>query len=88
LAAFAVLSIRDGALWPTWLGWLAAAAALAYALRIGSLFTTEGAFAADGVLGLWVPVSAVAAWLLVGSVMLARSVRTASEPSDVLRPAG
>jgi hypothetical protein len=60
LAAFAVLALRDKVIWPTWLGWLAAAAALLYALRVGTLFTTDGAFAADGVLGLWVPVVAVA----------------------------
>ncbi|MGH2985990.1 MAG: hypothetical protein ACRDLO_04790 [Solirubrobacterales bacterium] len=79
LAAFAVLSLRDGAVWPRWLGRLAALAALAYAMRIGTLFTTEGAFAADGVLGLWVPAIAAAAWILVGSLMLALNVR-APEP--------
>lgn len=50
LAAFAALALRDRALWPPWLGWLAAVAALGYALRVGTLFTTDGAFAADGVL--------------------------------------
>lgn len=80
LAAFAVLALRDKAIWPEWLGWLAAIAAGAYALRVGTLFTTEGAFAADGVLGLYVPVTAFAAWTLVASVMLALKVRRASEP--------
>ena len=75
LAAFAVLSLRDKAIWPEWLGCLAAVAAAAYALRVGTLFTTDGAFAADGVLGLWVPVIAAAAWLLVGSVVLALRLR-------------
>jgi hypothetical protein len=73
LAAFAVLALRDGALWPRWLGWLAALAALLYALRVGTLFTTEGAFAADGVLGLYVPVTAAGAWILGASVTLAAS---------------
>jgi hypothetical protein len=72
LAAFAVLALRDKAIWPEWLGWLAAIAALAYALRVGTLFTTEGAFAADGVLGLYVPVTAVGVWFVLGSVVLAR----------------
>jgi hypothetical protein len=84
LAAFAVLALRDKAIWPEWLGWLALVAALAYALRIGTLFTTEGAFAADGVLGLWVPVIAVAAWIVVASVMLALNLRRVSELGELL----
>ena len=75
LAAFAVLALRYAAIWPRWLGWLAAFAALAYALRVGTLFTTEGAFAADGVLGLWVPVIAAAGSIIVASVVLALSMR-------------
>jgi hypothetical protein len=71
LAAFAVLVLRDKAIWPRWIGWLAAIAAPIYALRVGTLFTTKGAFAADGVLGLYVPVTAIAAWILVASVVLA-----------------
>ncbi len=71
-------------LWPQWLGWLAVIAALAYALRVGTLFTTEGAFAADGVLGLWVPVIAAAGWILVASVLLAIRVHRASEPGELV----
>jgi hypothetical protein len=71
LVAFAFLAIRDGVLWPRWIGWLAAVAAVAYALRVGTLFTIDGAFAADGVLGLWVPVIAVAGWVAIASVVLA-----------------
>jgi hypothetical protein len=70
LAAFAVLVLRDKAIWPAWLGWLAAVAAVAYSLRLGTLFCTRGPFASDGVLGLWVPVSAIAAWIVVASVKL------------------
>lgn len=81
LAAFAVLALRDKAIWPRWLGLLAAIAAPAYALRVGTLFTTEGAFAADGVLGLYVPVIAFAGWTLLGSVVLALTlVRERKEP--------
>ncbi|MEK6277409.1 MAG: hypothetical protein AABM29_05280 [Actinomycetota bacterium] len=85
LAAFAVLALRDKAIWPEWLGWLAVVAAVAYALRVGTLFTTEGAFAADGVLGLWVPVIAAAAWIVVGSVVLALNLRRVSEPGELFR---
>jgi hypothetical protein len=85
LAAFAVLVLRDKALWPRWLGRLAAVAGLLYALRIGTLFTTEGAFAADGVLGLWVPVIAAAAWIFIASVVLAITVRRTAEPTVLFR---
>jgi hypothetical protein len=78
LTAFAVLSLRDGVLWPPWVGWLALVAALLYALRVGTLFTTDGAFAADGILGLWVPVVAVAAAIALASVALALSLRPRS----------
>jgi hypothetical protein len=75
LVAFGVLAIRNAAVWPRWVGLMALAAAVAYALRVGTLFTTEGAFAADGVLGLWVPVAAVATWIAVASVVLASRFR-------------
>jgi hypothetical protein len=75
LAAFAVLSLRDDLIWARWLGGLAAVAAVAYSLRVGTLFTTEGAFAADGALGLYLPVIALAAWIVVASVVLALRIR-------------
>jgi hypothetical protein len=78
LATFAVLILRDGAIWPRWLGWLAAVAAPVYALRVGTLFTTDGAFAADGVLGIYLPVAAFASWTLIASVSLAISLRNAT----------
>jgi hypothetical protein len=71
LGACAVLALRDEAVWPRWVGWLAAVAAFAYALRVGTLFTVEGAFAADGALGLWAPVIAFAGWTAVSSLVLA-----------------
>jgi hypothetical protein len=80
LVAFAVLALRDKAIWPEWLGWLAAIAALAYTLRVGTLFTTEGGFAADGVLGLYVPVIAVGAWIVLASVSLALRLRKSGAP--------
>ena len=75
LLAFAFLTLRHRAVWPEWLGWLAMAAALIYMLRIGTLFTADGPFAADGVLGLWVPVGAIAAWIFLASLVLALSPR-------------
>lgn len=75
--ALAVLCLRDGMVWPRWLGWAAAVAAPVTALRIGTLFTTEGPFASDGVLGLYLPVAALAGWVCVASVVLVRRVDTA-----------
>ena len=72
LAASAALALRHRAVWPAWVGGLAVAAAALYALRIGTLFTDDGPFAADGLLGLWVPVAALAAWVVVASAALAR----------------
>jgi hypothetical protein len=78
LVAFAVLALRDKAVWPGWIGWLALAGALAYSLRIGNLFTTSGPFTAGGALGFWTPVVAFMAWLVVASVVLARAPRRAA----------
>jgi hypothetical protein len=83
LAAFAALALWHKAIWPEWIGWLATLAALAYALRVGTLFTTDGAFAADGQLGLWLPVSAFASWTLIASGVLAFRARTVSEPGEL-----
>ena len=85
--AFAVLALRYGAVWPAWLGALAVVAAGAYAVRLGALFTTDGPFAANGVLGLYVPVVAVAAWLLAASVVLTLDVRAGPRPDSAARDA-
>jgi hypothetical protein len=71
LAAFGVLVLRENLIWPRWLGWLAAFAAAAYALRTGVLFTVEEPFSTSGVLGLWVPVAPFAAWIVIAGVVLA-----------------
>ena len=71
LAAFAALSLGGHALWPRWLGRLAVLAAIAYSLRIGTVFTDQGAFAADGALGLYLPVAAFAGLIATASVVLA-----------------
>ncbi|MGH2980929.1 MAG: hypothetical protein ACRDKV_02660 [Solirubrobacterales bacterium] len=82
LAAFSVMALRDAAVWPPWVGWLAAAAAAVYAIRIGILFTTEGPFAVDGVLGLWLPVSALLSWVFVAGATLALRLRREAPPPD------
>ncbi len=66
--------------WPRWLGRLAAVAAPVYLLRIGTLFTAEGAFAADGLLGFWLPVVAIAAWVSAAS-LVALTVRPRARQS-------
>lgn len=73
LAAFATLALRHAAVWPRWVGWLALAAALAYSLRIGTYFSADGAFAADGLVGFWVPVAAIIGWIAVAGSRLALS---------------
>ena len=86
LAACAVLALREKAIWPEWVGWLAAIAAVLYALRVGVLFTTDGPFAADGALGLSLPVAALGGWIVVASVVLTLRVRRAPEPGALFRP--
>jgi hypothetical protein len=74
LAALAALPAGMDGLWPRWISQLGAVAALVYLLRTGTLFTAEGVFAADGLLGLYVPVAALLGWTLVASIALARDV--------------
>lgn len=69
-AALATIALRHDAIWPRWVGWLAVAAGAAYALRLGTLFTTTGPFAADGVLGLWAPVISIAGLISAASAVL------------------
>jgi len=80
LAAAAILPLRHEWVWPRWVGWLAAVAAALYALRAGTIFTTDGVFAADGVLGIWVPVAALVAWLGIAGAVLARALRRGEVP--------
>jgi len=80
LTAAAILALRHGAVWPRWVGGLAVVAAALYALRAGTIFTTDGAFAADGVLGIYAPVGALVLWLVVASVVLARDLSHGAVP--------
>jgi hypothetical protein len=69
-AAAMLVALGSTGVWPRVLSRLAYVAAALYALRLGTLFTTDGAFAADGLLGLRVPVVAITSWWLVASLML------------------
>jgi len=71
--AIGVLSLREKAL-PGWLGWTALVAALLVAFGIGSIFSTDGVFAADGVLGFWAGLVAFAAWILAASITLVEAL--------------
>jgi hypothetical protein len=78
LAAFfastALVGFRHGAL-PGWAAWTSAIAAVCQLPAIGSALTTTGAFAGDGVLGLFVPVFAFVVGLIAISVALIRAPR-------------
>jgi hypothetical protein len=49
-------------------------AAALYALRAATIFTTDGPFAADGLLGIWVPVAAIVVWVAAAAGILARDL--------------
>jgi hypothetical protein len=70
-AATAIVLLRSGA-FPGWLGWLTAVAAVVQPLTFGTLFTKHGAFAGDGVLGLFVPfVVTMVAYLALSALITA-----------------
>jgi hypothetical protein len=81
-AATAVVILRTGA-FPAWLGWLLVIAAVVQPLTYGALFTKTGAFAGDGVLGLFIPaiVSMIAIFAL--SALLTAWAREATQPGAV-----
>jgi hypothetical protein len=58
---------------PAWVGWFAAVVAVIQILGIGVMFTDDGAFAADGVLGGFLPLIAFAVWFPAASIALARA---------------
>ena len=85
-ASAMLLALAATGIWPRWLSRLGVVAAALYALRTGTLFSTDGAFAADGVLGLRVPVIAIASWWLTASLFLlvsppCSSARQSAPPS-------
>jgi hypothetical protein len=68
-AATALVIVRSSLL-PHWLGWLSAVAAAVQPLTFGVLYTDTGAFAADGVLGLFVPFAVAIITILALSIVL------------------
>jgi hypothetical protein len=77
-AAIALAGFRHGAL-PGWTAWTSAVAAVGQIPAIGAALTTTGAFAGDGVLGLFVPVLT----FLVGLVAISVALMRNPEPSAV-----
>jgi hypothetical protein len=70
LAALATLALSERWHWPRWLGQAGVVAAAAYLMRTGGMFTDQGAWAADGLLGFWVPIVALQGWIFAASLTL------------------
>ena len=85
-AATALVILRGGAL-PEWLGWAAAVTAVAQLLPLGVIFTDDGAFAADGALGLFVPVIAFVVTIGALSICIMRLPAEARSLPDRVRGA-
>lgn len=68
-AATALVILR-GDLFPQWLGWMSAVAAMVQPLTFGALYTDSGAFAADGALALFVPLTVGILTVLALSIVL------------------
>jgi hypothetical protein len=68
------LAILRSSLMPDWLGWLSLVTAAAQLLTFGALFTDTGAFAADGVLALFIPFGVAIITVLALSIVLVQTV--------------
>jgi len=82
--ANAVAIQRLGVL-PAWLGAFALVVGVIQILGIGAMLTDDGAFAADGVLGGFLPLIAFALWFPAASVALATRVRN-GDPGTLASP--
>jgi hypothetical protein len=82
LGATAVVILRTGA-FPAWLGWLLVIAAASQPLTFGALFTKTGAFAGDGALGFFVPVTLSLIAVFALSALLTAWAREATKPGAV-----
>jgi hypothetical protein len=80
--AAALVILRTGA-FPGWLGWLLVIAAAVQPLAFGVLFTKTGAFAGDGVLGLFVPLIAAMVGIFALSALLTAWAREAAQPGEL-----
>ena len=79
------LAIQRLRVLPAWLGAFALVVSAIQILGIGAMFTDDGAFAADGVLGGFLPLIAFAVWVPAASVALATRVRD-GDPGTVSSP--
>jgi hypothetical protein len=73
LGAVALMILRTDLL-PTWVGWVSAVTAVLQLLTFGALYTDTGAFAGDGVLGVFLPFVAGLGTILVLSIVLIQTV--------------
>jgi hypothetical protein len=80
-AATAIVLLRSGA-FPGWLGWLTAVAAVVQPLTFGALFTKTGAFAGDGVLGLFIPFIVTMVAFLALSALITAWARDAARTGN------
>jgi hypothetical protein len=80
--ATALVILRTGA-FPPWLGWLLVVAAVVQPLTFGAMFTKTGAFAGDGVLGLFVPIILALVAILALSALLTAWAREAAQTGAV-----
>ena len=71
--ALALMILRTDLL-PTWVGWLSGVAAVLQLLTFGTLYTDTGAFAGDGILGVFLPLIAGLGTILVLSIVLIQTV--------------
>jgi hypothetical protein len=79
--AAAIVILRSGA-FPAWLGWLLVLAAVVQPLTFGALYTKHGAFAGDGVLGLYVPVVVALVAIFALSALITAWARNATKTGN------
>jgi hypothetical protein len=79
--ALVIFETRSGL--PLWLGWLSLVTAALQLPALGIVFTDEGAFAGDGVLGLFVPLASAFITVVVISVTLTLWARDAARRGDM-----
>ena len=72
LVATMLFALGASGVWGPAFSRLAHVAGVLYLLRAATLLTVDGPFAADGPLGLYVPVVAVSAWTFAASVAFSR----------------
>jgi hypothetical protein len=81
--AIALVILRSASGLPAWLGWLSLIAGVAQLLAFGIVFTDSGAFAGDGVLGLYVPFAVAIIAIVALSALLTAWARDAMRPGEI-----